>query len=192
MIKITKQGEEGASLEPLGYIKGRGFVGRAALRLTRYLRAINVERYMSPAKRHLDIGCGDGFFLHRSGCEERFGLDKLLGDEVTDRLDFPDDYFDYVTMLAVIEHIPEPEALAGEISRVLRPGGRLVITTPRKAAEPLMRLYARGVEEEHESYFDYERIEKLFKPMLAVVGHHTFIFGLNQVFCLETAAPSDR
>ncbi|MHC4572432.1 MAG: class I SAM-dependent methyltransferase [Planctomycetota bacterium] len=185
MIKITKEGQSGSNLESLGYIKRRGLVGRIILPITRYLRAINTEKYMMPAERHLDIGCGDGYFLRRSKCEERYGLDKLLGDEVTDKLDFSDSYFDYITMLAVIEHLSRPEDIFKEVCRVLKTGGRFIITTPRKSAEFLIKIYAKNIDEEHESYFDYDRIKKLAGTMFDITGHHTFIFGMNQAFCLE-------
>ena len=183
MIKLTKEDQD-LALESLGYVKRRLF-GRIILPITRRLRAVNAEKYMKSAERHLDVGCGDGYFLRRSQCQERFGLDKLLGDNVTDELDFPDSYLDYVTMLAVIEHLPSPEGIFKEVARVLKPSGRFIITTPRKSADLLIKLYAKNIDEEHESYFDYERIRELAGTMLKIVGHHNFIFGLNQVFCLE-------
>ena len=187
MMKMAKNGQFGKNLESLAYIKRRGLVGRIILPITRYLRAKNAEKYMKPAERHLDIGCGDGYFLRRSKCKERFGLDKLLGDEVTDRLDFPDSYFDYVTMLAVIEHVSCPEDIFKEVSRVLKTGGRFIITTPRKTADSLIKIYAKDIDQEHESYFDYDRMAKLAGTMFEIVAYRRFIFGLNQVFCLEKA-----
>lgn len=188
MIKISKDGQFGENIESLAYIKRRGLVGRVILPITRHLRAVNAERYMKPAERHLDIGCGDGYFIKRSKCNERIGLDKLLGDDVTDKLDFPDSYFDYVTMLAVIEHISCPEDIFKEVARVLKTGGHFIITTPRKSADLLIKIYAKNIDEEHESYFDYDRMTKLAGTMFEIVIYHRFLFGLNQVFCLEKTA----
>jgi ubiquinone/menaquinone biosynthesis C-methylase UbiE len=185
MIKITREGQLGENLESLAYIKRRGLVGRVILPITRYLRAVNAERFMMPAERHLDIGCGDGYFLRRSKCKERFGLDKLLGDEVTEKLDFPDSYFDYVTMLAVIEHVSCPEDIFKEVARVLKTGGRFIVTTPRKSADSLIKIYVKDIDEEHVTYFDYDRMAKLASTMFDIVDYRRFIFGLNQVFCLE-------
>jgi SAM-dependent methyltransferase len=42
---------------------------------------------------------------------------------------FADDCFDVVTLWDVLEHLPEPHAAMAELARVLRPGGRLVLTT---------------------------------------------------------------
>ena len=185
MIFIDDKGIQGAELDDLGYIKGRSGISKVILPVTRFLRAINAEKYINRGERLLDIGCGDGYFIKRSNCKERYGLDKLLGDEVTSILDFPDAFFDYVTMLAVIEHIAEPLILFREIHRVLKHRGRFVFTTPKKQAEFILRLYAKDIDEEHESYFDQERVKELAEGMFEVIGYHTFIFGLNQAYCLQ-------
>jgi SAM-dependent methyltransferase len=185
MIKITDKGIEGVELINLGYIKRRRGIGRIILPVTRYLRAINAEKYINTGERLLDIGCGDSYFIKRLKCKERYGLDKLLGDEVTDSIKFPDTHFDYVSMLAVIEHIKNPKLILREIHRVLKPKGKFVFTTPKKQAEMLIRLYAKDIDEEHESYFDYERVKELAGDLFEIVGHHTFILGLNQAYCLQ-------
>ncbi len=41
----------------------------------------------------------------------------------------PGDHFDVITLWDVIEHVPEPVPLLAEAARVLKPGGRLVLTT---------------------------------------------------------------
>jgi 2-polyprenyl-3-methyl-5-hydroxy-6-metoxy-1,4-benzoquinol methylase len=88
-------------------------------------------------------------------------------------------------MLAVIEHISDPTQICKEIHRVLKPGARFVFTTPKQSAEWIINLYVKNIEEEHEAYFDLERVKGMAGDLFEVVGHHTFIFGLNQVFCLE-------
>jgi SAM-dependent methyltransferase len=185
MITITPGGEIGNTIRELGYISGRKGIALCVLPITRYLRAKNAERYIVPRKRLLDIGCGDGYFIRRSKCEERYGLDKLCGDVVTDTLSFPDNHFDYVTMLAVIEHLPAPQPLLTDIHRVLVPGGRLVLTTPARKADRLIRLYVRDIEDEHETYYTPERIHELTRNQYRMSGYHTFLMGLNQAMCLE-------
>ena len=50
-----------------------------------------------------------------------------------DTLDYPECYFDTVLMVAVIEHLVDPKIVLRELSRVLKPGGRLIIDTPNIA-----------------------------------------------------------
>jgi len=192
MIVITEKGVTGTLLQPFGYVREKRFGARLVLRLTRWLRAVNIERYMDHGERHLDIGCGDGYFLMRSKYRERIRLDRLLGDDIDDHLDFPDDHFDYVTMLAVIEHIEEPRRLLAEIAWLLRPGGQLVLTTPKNAAESLIHLYVRDVDEQHAMYFDLAGMRGVAADLFDVVGYHTFSFGLNQAFCLEVRKERDQ
>lgn len=47
-----------------------------------------------------------------------------------DRLPFDAETFDGVICLSVLEHVPDPFAVAAEIMRVLRPGGRAVVDWP--------------------------------------------------------------
>jgi len=64
------------------------------------------------------------------------------------RLDFPAASFDRVFCLSVIEHIPRATwpACMSEFARVLKPGGRLVMTMDMETDEANARLYRRLVE----------------------------------------------
>src|SRR4029079_1515944 len=46
------------------------------------------------------------------------------------RLPFPDASFDTVLNIQVLEHTPRPRALVAEMSRVLKPGGLLILLAP--------------------------------------------------------------
>ncbi len=115
-----------------------------------------VAAAVPPASRVLDLGCGTGEVavqLIRLGYEV-FGLDIAepmaryararcgsnrfrVGD--MERLPFPDDTFDAVVCLGVIEYLAADDRALREIWRVLRPGGTAVISTP-SAISPLHHL----------------------------------------------------
>jgi SAM-dependent methyltransferase len=76
--------------------------------------------------------------------------------------------FDCVTLIEVIEHLErsEADALLREIARKLKPGGKLVLTTPNYAsAWPLIEVLLNLVsevkyEEQHITKFRYASIER--------------------------------
>lgn len=117
-----------------------------------------------PPGRLLEVGSGSGRFLdrmRRAGWQvqgtdfdpavaqrvrDKYGLQIDVGDLVA--LQYPADAYDVVAMSQVIEHVHDPLALLEECRRVLRPGGRLVLSTPNAAGLAHRRYgkYWRGLE----------------------------------------------
>jgi len=54
---------------------------------------------------------------------------------------FVSEKFDYVLSLETLEHVPQPERFLKEINRVLKKGGKLVLSLPPARAEWLLRIY---------------------------------------------------
>jgi len=107
----------------------------------------------------LDIGCGTfPYFLSHTHFVGKFAVDQLTPQQPTKDiqwytvdlnhtqfLPFEGEYFSAVTMLAVVEHL-NPDGLTTlfkEIHRILKPGGRLVITTPASWSDGLLHWMAR-------------------------------------------------
>jgi SAM-dependent methyltransferase len=93
----------------------------------------------------LDIGCGFGESLgyHRSrGCDvygveadenirrvaDKFGFKVHVG--LFDPEHYEPDFFDYVTLDQVIEHVMDPVSTLKGVARVLKRGGTAVLSTP--------------------------------------------------------------
>ncbi|QDI77076.1 MULTISPECIES: class I SAM-dependent methyltransferase [Leisingera] len=83
------------------------------------------------------------------------------------QLDFPDNSFDTVAAMHVLSVVPEPERVMHEIARVLKPGGKVVITNHFKSG--------KGVR---------ASLEKLSAPLANVIGWHSD-------FALETVLQED-
>lgn len=99
-----------------------------------------------PVGRVLDVGCGQGRFLHYmrqagwvvEGVEpdpkaakvarSRYGITVHVGDLRSAR--YSENSFDAVTMNHVIEHVHDPTMLLQECRRILKPEGILVSITP--------------------------------------------------------------
>jgi ubiquinone/menaquinone biosynthesis C-methylase UbiE len=58
-------------------------------------------------------------------------------------LPFPEASFDHVLSLETLEHVPDPGQFLGDARRVLRAGGRLVLSTPPATAEWMTSLVDR-------------------------------------------------
>jgi len=181
---------------PSKFTRGKGLLEPflATMRTRRANRLI-------PAKlrngRILDIGCGSfPYFLAHTAFQEKFAVDQLAMHEQTasqlriqfhnlnlnekPKLPFEKDFFDVVTLLAVVEHL-NPDSMAvlfGETHRVLRPGGMVIMTTPAAWSDGLLKLMARlslvSPEEIHEHAFAYT---------LPLIGWHfgQAGFGMDKV-----------
>lgn len=58
-----------------------------------------------------------------------------------EKLPFPDDYFDCVTVAFGLRNMTHKDKALSEMARVLRPGGKLVVLEFSKVAEPLRKPY---------------------------------------------------
>ncbi len=102
----------------------------------------------SPA---VDIGCGPGYFtmqLSSRGWKttsidsdsenianaSQYADESHVGDASSVLSALPGDHYGFAVALEIIEHMPPSrgEALLKHIHRVLKPGGRLIISTPNR------------------------------------------------------------
>jgi methionine biosynthesis protein MetW len=107
----------------------------------------SIEPLLRKGKRLLDIGCGDGAIIEIAidryeeihGCDislnalsetKDMGMFSVCADLNEGCVPYKDDSFQCVTALELLEHIINPLRILAEIKRVLKPYGRLVLTTP--------------------------------------------------------------
>lgn len=126
---------------------GAIFEGRKAHdRDTLYHSHLNTLAGYHSTGRFLDVGTHCGFFLrHTRGrswdaegvepspvlgelAREKFGLKMKTG--ALESAAFPDESFEVVTLLDVIEHLHNVRAMLKEIRRIIKPNGVFFIKTP--------------------------------------------------------------
>lgn len=138
--------------------------------LDRYQAIDPTKLGLVPSIRALDVGCGAGrHLLELSRFPGLFvGLDMAREDlramgymlaiterertvEATigavqgdgERLPFEDGLFDLVICTETLEHVPDDKAILQELTRVLRPGGVLVLSVPDEYSERLLWRFSR-------------------------------------------------
>jgi SAM-dependent methyltransferase len=145
--------------------------------------------------RCLDLGSDNGvvslLLRERGGSwasgdltDEAVGSTRsLVGDDVHlvrgDGLPFPDASFDRVAVVDMLEHVPDEASFARELARVTRPGGLLVVNTPRLKRTALRRLrHALGQTDEKHGHlrpgYTPERLQELLTPAFAPERHRTY------------------
>jgi ubiquinone/menaquinone biosynthesis C-methylase UbiE/uncharacterized protein YbaR (Trm112 family) len=136
----------------------------------------------------LDAGCGAGAFLDvaadhaqrlvgidlsesvesaHASLRARPNVDVVQGNLL--ELPFPDESFDFVYCIGVIQHTPDPEATFRSLARLVRPGGELAVWIYERAPyEPLkpkhlLRRWTAGMDSDRAMPF-IERYCKVARP----------------------------
>lgn len=128
----------------------------------------------------LDFGCGDGYLSywlarkgHRViGCDISLTSLRLAKDQInkqndsinirfvrsSENLPFPKEIFDFVVLADVIEHIPQPHEVLFNLYQVLKPGGKLLLSTPS-------RIEGKTWDKTHYKEYSRPELEGLIKQI---------------------------
>jgi SAM-dependent methyltransferase len=130
------------------------------------VRAFESALGQSPGPDVLNVGAGPFFELSQVDARgRRFTIcdidaraidlarrthgSALAGADVLQEgapLPYPDERFDLVVAMDVVEHLPEPLSFLRELVRVTRRGGRLFLTTPNYASKGLVAIENTALE----------------------------------------------
>lgn len=160
------------------------------------LRIREISEQLLPGKV-LDIGCRDGYlqkFLSQK--HEYYGVDLVdsgsgavknlsLCDVTKDPLPFEDGFFDNVVAGEFFEHISNFYFVMEQLGRVLRPGGRIIITVPN-----LARFYFTTSVIRRKNYLRQFTRESLKKPDEHIHGFNEKLLaslllhrGMESILC---------
>lgn len=111
-----------------------------------------IQRYV-PDGHLLDVGCGAGFFMvlaqragfHTTGIEltadrlakSRATTGSVIHDKPVEQLDLPEGSFDAITLVNVFSHLADPLRTLTTLSKLLRPGGVLLVVTGEISGAPV-------------------------------------------------------
>jgi SAM-dependent methyltransferase len=121
---------------------------------------------------------------------------QILTSFFTDPAPFPDASFDSIVLLATLEHIREKAPLARECFRLLRPGGRVIITVPSPAVDHIVHFLCRlrlldGMSLDEHHGFDPGATAGVFGQCgFTLEFSRKFQFGLNHLFVFRMPASS--
>lgn len=157
----------------------------------------------------LDIGCGRNNLFISNYVDSGIGIDVFAYDGVDNivedmtKLPFDDETFDTVTLIAVGGHIPKEIRVEEfkEISRVLKTGGKLVLTEGEIITQTISHIYRelaykligkvdmdseRGMEHDEQYCMPIKELMNYLntKP-LQFKKRKKFMWGLNNIYVTE-------
>lgn len=141
--------DEIASFYPADYYgepgkKFRPFI-ESLVRVVGQRHVAFLSRNLSKGARVLDIGCGRGVLLGRlmdMGFEAHgveLNEDAARGADPRAEIRFathlrdaayPEDFFDEIILWHVLEHLPDPRGTLEECRRIMKPGGKIIVSLP--------------------------------------------------------------
>lgn len=152
-----------------------------------YLRYLKIKKYIQEMDKPVcaDIGCGfNGRFLFSIADKIGYGYGfdlrannrksgniEIINNQALDgRLPLEEGTVDRVFLLAVLEHLDETAVIIDESFRVLKSGGKIIITTPTTVAKPVLeflsyRLHLISEESirEHKHYYTKNELQNLLR-----------------------------
>jgi SAM-dependent methyltransferase len=148
------------------------------------MRVLAQESFPRPI---LDLGCGDGLIaqvLFRDAPPIEVGFDpwfeqvrkapvsgayRAVQQALGDAMPYANATFNTVLSNSVLEHIPDLDPVLREAARVLKPGGRLIVTVPSDAFRRLLAGYRR-----REAHGDAVAAEAYARGVDLWLEHHRY------------------
>ena len=161
-------------------------------------------------KKILDFGCGSNFYELKERykeCSDVSLVDKIGNNFKEGNFNFinfdgnisaldstlPENYFDHIFLLAVVEHLDHPEIILNILKKKLTKDGFIFLTAPGKKSKWILEFMAYKLKiinselvREHKRYYDMDEYTKLSTlTNMKILKFYFFEFGLNTVCLLK-------
>jgi len=150
----------------------------------------------------LDYGCGIGKLAEICDPDSYLGIDIDIKSLEIAREKYPsfrfekkyleEEQYDSIVLLALIEHIKDPNMFLKRIKFLLDPNGRVILTTPHPSVKRIyslgskVGLFSAPAHEEHELFLDYNCMKKIvYQARLKISVYKRFLLGANQLFVIK-------
>ena len=148
--------------------------GQSASRSSILIEKLSTQPALTGSGRLLDIGCGNGALLQ--AFSHRFPKWRMIGTELNEKYRSKvesirgveamkacppagiDGTFDIITMVHVLEHVPNPISFLNELRSKLNPQSLLVIEVPNYLRNPFDLLIT-----DHSTHFTLESLSKVVR-----------------------------
>jgi 2-polyprenyl-3-methyl-5-hydroxy-6-metoxy-1,4-benzoquinol methylase len=186
-----------------------------------------IRPHLKAGSRLLEIGCGAGNLLLQATVHGSYPMALDLSmqaltfvrsrlEEATSGVEAPSDFactqavgellpladasFDCILLSEVIEHLEAPQISIREAVRVLRPGGRLLITTPNyRSFWPLMEwtidrlnMAPKMAGEQHISRFHLASLKHILIESGVRIEYAGSIYNLSPFICMVSTEQANR
>ncbi len=166
----------------------------ASFRFSKVYKALKNCHTLPHQTKIIDMGSGKGLLINqlRQKGYDAWGIDltpskNVIAADLNKILPVENNSIDVVTSLANIEHLEKPEVNLAEIYRMMKPGGKLILTTPSLAAKPILEFIAyklKVIDEaeirDHKFYYTKQTLSRdLIKVGFSKFKLSTFQLGLN-------------
>ncbi len=117
------------------------------LRPNHRIREKIIKKYLKEAKGLIiDVGCSSGRYLNNGVIGADISVEKLKKAEskllvnldVEEDLCFPENTFDFVLFSEILEHLRNPAKALKNIFNILKPRGKILLTTPHKLSKSIV------------------------------------------------------
>jgi SAM-dependent methyltransferase len=175
-----------------------GLIEIAKSHVQRYIFAERIisENQGDTPPRVLDIASGVGYGssilstgnrivtavdLHGPSVREALHIYPSINSGVVadgQHLPFNDASFDFAVSFETFEHVPDPNLFLAELSRVIKPSGQVILSTPNR---DVTNPGAYVTDKPHNGFHEFEMNLQEFSESLQAVFPDVKLFGQNQI-----------